>query len=99
MAQVYTPWHMPKGLDSLLHRYLLSHVHCHKFCFINFLYDIFCHKNSRECLRSYKIDRTGNHTNISRFTVDSFWPWFNLLPTHKKCQRLASNCDLKFSKL
>lgn len=47
----------------------------------------------------YQIDRTGNHTNIFHLIVDSFQPWFNLLPTHKKCQRLASNCDFKFSKL
>lgn len=41
MAQVYTPWHMPKGLDILLRRYLLSHVHCCKFCFINFFHMVY----------------------------------------------------------
>jgi hypothetical protein len=24
-----SPWHVPSGFDSLLQRYLLSHVHCH----------------------------------------------------------------------
>lgn len=24
-----TPWHMFKGLDIILHRYLVSHVHVH----------------------------------------------------------------------
>lgn len=41
MAQIYPSWHMPKGLDILLHRYLLSHVHCHKFCFIKFFHMVY----------------------------------------------------------
>lgn len=28
MIQLNTPQHIPKGLNTLLHRHLLGHVHC-----------------------------------------------------------------------